>query len=153
MFLIIMLLILGGLLVVAELILFPGLSVAGICAIASFGGAVYLGFENFSSMAGYIIAGAAVVISILSIIISLRSNLWQKLSLKTSLESDSTASIKTTQELIGKQGKCVSRLAPMGKVKIDESIYEASSQGGYIDQDSDIEVTGIENSNLIVKKL
>jgi membrane-bound ClpP family serine protease len=42
--------------------------------------------------------------------------------------------------------------SPMGKVEIDGKHYEAKSGGEYIDQRTEVEVVGFENSNIIVRK-
>ncbi|MFI3330321.1 MAG: NfeD family protein [Rikenellaceae bacterium] len=153
MLLIFILLILGGLFIIAELILFPGVSLAGIMAVASFTWASFIAFNDYGQVAGYLIITAAIIVAILAVTISLRSKLWQKLSLKSKIKGTSQQDLEQRKSLVGSKGKTISRLAPMGKVRVNGEIFEASSQAGYIDQDTEIEVVGAENFNIIVKKL
>lgn len=153
MWLIVSLIIIGVLLLVAELILLPGLTVAGIGGLVSFGVAIYLGFSNYGVTGGTIVIIAILAISVASIIISLRARTWQRLSLKENI--DSTSQFEPEQEVeIGAQGVTITRLAPMGNVTINNKTYEAKSLGDlYIDPKTKIEVVGYENFNIIVKTI
>lgn len=51
----------------------------------------------------------------------------------------------------GMRGRALSRLAPMGKVRVEGYDFEAKSDQGYIDEATEVEVVGFENSNVIVK--
>lgn len=153
MWLIITLIVLGVLLLVAEIILLPGLTISGIAGVVSFGAAIYLGFTDFGTTGGILTIVAIVLTSILAIVLSLRAKTWQRLSLKENIESTSYEKI-TDKVAIGTRGKSITRLAPMGNVQIDGERYEAKSLGDvYIDQKSNVEVVGYENFNLIVKKV
>ena len=54
---------------------------------------------------------------------------------------------------VGDRGTTLSRLSPMGKVEIGGRIYEAKSQGPYVDPHREVEVTGFENFSVIVKSI
>jgi len=45
----------------------------------------------------------------------------------------------------------VSRLAPMGKVMVNDLMFEAKSTGPYINQNTEVEIVKIEGNKLIVK--
>ena len=92
------------------------------------------------------------MLSLLTVIISLRAKTWQRLTLKQ--EIDSVSMPKPENEVaIGTLGVTISRLAPMGKVSINGKIYEAKSTDVMIDQKQYVEVVGFENFNVIVKKV
>lgn len=152
MWLIISLIIIGILLLVAEVILLPGLTISGIAGIVSFAVAIYLGFSTYGATGGAITIVAIVIASIAAIALSLRAKTWQRLSLKENIES--TSYEKPDKVAIGTQGRTITRLAPMGNVQIEGERYEAKSLGDkYIDQRTEIEVVGYDNFNLIVKKV
>lgn len=153
MWLIISLIILGALLLVAEIILLPGLTISGIGGFIAYGVAIYLGFNYYGTTGGLIVIGVIIVLSVLAILLSLRAKTWQRLSLKHSIDSTSQQQPEVTVQ-VGERGVAVTRLAPMGKVTINNQTYEAKSLGDvYVDERSEIEVTGFENFNVIVKKI
>lgn len=152
MWLIISLIVIGVLLIVAELVLLPGLSVAGIGALAAFGGAIYLGFTNYGTTGGVIVICSIAATSIAATVISLKARTWQKLSLNQNIDSTSQP-LPETEVSVGDTGVAVTRLAPMGNVIINGKTYEAKSLGDrYIDQRSEVEVVGFENFNVVVRK-
>lgn len=77
MWLIVALIIIGVLLLVAELILLPGLSVAGICSLIAYVCAIYATFKSFGSTAGFIVIAVIVVLSVVASIISLKANTYR----------------------------------------------------------------------------
>jgi membrane-bound serine protease (ClpP class) len=56
------------------------------------------------------------------------------------------------KSLIGKTGTVVSVLRPSGKVFIDNQIYDAKSEDGFIDKDTLIEVIRFETGQVYVVK-
>ncbi|MCC8019784.1 MAG: NfeD family protein [Rikenellaceae bacterium] len=153
MWFIITLVIVGVLLLVAELILLPGITVAGICAFISFLGAVYIGFTSYGKTGGYATILAIVVLAVTATMLSLRSKTWRRLSLKQEVEGTSQP---LPQETVreGQRGRTITRLAPSGNVLIDGKTYEARSLGDvYVDPNTAVQVTGFENFTVIVKVL
>ena len=147
---IITLIILGILFMVAEIILLPGLTIAGILSLACYGSAIYLAFTDYGVTCGVIVIVVIAVLSIVGIVLSLRSKTWQRLSLNQKLES--TASEFPEKEIaVGDKGTTLSRLAPMGKVEINGKIYEAKSFDIFIDPKESIEVVSFENFSVIVR--
>ena len=61
------------------------------------------------------------------------------MALKTNVESK-VESVTETQIKPGDKGTTVSRLAPMGKVKINDITVEAKTADDFIDQDEEIVV-------------
>lgn len=148
---IIALIVIGVLLLVAELVLLPGLSVAGIGALIAYGIAIYFGFSDYGTTGGMITIAAALIVSVAGVIISLRAKTWQRLSLKN--EIDSTSQPLPENEIkVGDHGTTLTRLAPMGRIAIGDESYEAKSLGdAYVDPNTQVEVIGFENFSVIVK--
>ncbi len=148
---IILLILLGVLFCIAELLLFPGLSIGAILAVACYGGAVWYAFESMGTTAGIITIIVVLVVSLISVIFSLRAKTWQYFALRQQI--DSTSMPKPEKELsLGAVGTTISRLSPMGKVNIGGKVYEAKSADVFIDQREQVEVVGFENFNVIVRK-
>jgi membrane-bound ClpP family serine protease len=150
---IITLIIVGALLLIVELTLLPGLSVAGIAALIAYGIAIYLGFDRYDTSGGVITIGVVLAVSVAAIALALRAKTWQKFALNKNIDSTSQP-LPDTKIKVGDHGKAITRLAPMGKVEINGETYEAKSLGdSYIDPGTEIEVAGFENFSVIVKKI
>ena len=119
---IVLLIVLGLLFLVAELLLFPGLSIGGILALVCYGGAIWYAFDSLSVTAGIWTVVAVLALSLLSLIISLRAKTWQRLTLKQEIDSVSMPKPET-EVALGTLGVTISRLAPMGKVSINGKTY------------------------------
>ena len=149
---IVLLVLLGILFLLAELLLLPGISIGGILAMVCYGGAIWYAFDSLGVMAGVWTIVVVGVVSLISLLFSLRAKTWNRFALKQNI--DSTSMPQPEQELsVGVVGVAISRLAPMGKVSIAGKVYEAKSEGDYIDQKQHVEVVGFENFSVIVRKI
>lgn len=151
MWLILILVLIGVLLLVAELVLLPGISVAGIGSLLAFGAAIFYAFIQYGVLIGLVTLTAAVLLSVLAVFISLRANIWQRLSLKATIDSTSTPTPQQNNILVGQTGTTLTRLAPMGKVRVGEVTAEAKTIDGYINPRQSVEVIGFENTVVIVR--
>lgn len=151
--LIITLIVIGIILLVAELVLLPGISVAGIAAFVSFAAAIFYGFFHFGVVGGSIIVASIVILSIIAVVVSLRANTWRRLSLKTTIEGTSTPTPEQQNIRIGQQGETITRLAPMGKVRFGEVTIEAKSIDSFLDPHQTVEVIGYDNTAAVVRKV
>ena len=151
MFYIVLLIILGVLFLVAELVFLSGSFIGTVLSLACYGGAAWFAFVRFGNTAGIVVVAVIAFVSLVATILSLRAKTWQRLSLEQEIESSSMEQPETTLK-VGDRGVTVSRLSPMGKVEIGGRVYEAKSADAYIDPKTEIEVTGFENFNVIVRK-
>ena len=79
---------------------------------------------------------------------------FSALSLMTVQKKEEGFSIKDSSydTLLGSTGIAQTDLRPSGKVKLDNSYYDAVAKIGYIEKGENIEVVGYENAQLIVMK-
>ncbi|MBP3331999.1 MAG: NfeD family protein [Tidjanibacter sp.] len=149
--LIIFLIVLGMFLTLVEMILLPGISLAAIGAVISYGFAVYKSYL-LNGIGGLVIC---VLVSLVSVVITLifcvKTKAWHRLTLKDNIDSKSQQSPEELGVVIGDKAVCLTRLAPMGKVEIKGQIYEAKSLDAYIDPKTEVDVIGFENFNVIVR--
>lgn len=150
-FVIILLLFIGILLCLLEVLVIPGITVAGIGGFLAMGTGVYLSFKEFGILGGNIVLISVILINIVIIIYSLRSKTWKKLMLQTNLTSSISSDINKIN--IGDKGVSITRLAPMGRVKIGEFEVEAQAFGGLLNENSNVEVLQIEKTKIIVKQI
>lgn len=149
---IIMLIALGVILFVAELVLLPGITIAAVGAFCCLVGAVTWAFVDWGPVTGFIILGIVLVVLLILMLLFLRPKTWNRVSLKTNINSQVDELGIEKRVEVGMQGTSLTRLAPMGKVDISGEIYEAKSLDCYIDPRSEIVVTGYDNNTLIVRQ-
>lgn len=150
---IIIFVVLGVLLLVVEMLVLPGFTVAGIASLGACGYAVYKGFADFGTQGGLLTLGAVLVLSIIVAVFCLRAKTWKRFTLKKNIDGTSMTVPEQDGLSVGDRGMTIGRLAPMGKVLIDGKTYEAKSVDSYIDPRQEIEVTGFENFNVVVRKI
>ena len=146
-----LLLIFGVLFLIAELVLLPGVSIGALLSMVCYGSAIYLGFQESTTM-GVVMIVLAVVSALVAWVFSLRAKTWQRFALNKEIQSQSMPS-PADEVKVGARGVTVSRLSPMGKVEIEGRMYEAKSMDAYIDPKQAVEVVGFENFSVIVKKI
>lgn len=148
---IIVFIILGILLFVIEFLLIPGITIAGIGGLVLTVLGVYKSFADFGPRTGGIVLLATIVLSIFVIAFSLRARTWKKLMLNTS--SRGTVGENNMKDGIqaGDKGKAVTRLAPIGKVMVNDIVREAKSIEGYIDSNTPVEIVAVKGSQITVK--
>jgi membrane-bound ClpP family serine protease len=147
----IVLIILAGIsLLLIEFLIVPGVSVFGIAGFLCLIGGVIASYIYQGNQAGHITLVATIIASILSMIVAFRSKTWKKMGLHTSIDSRIVA-IEPGKINSGDTGKAVTRLAPMGKVIVNDIMCEAKSISGYIQENTEIEVIKISRNQLIVK--
>lgn len=146
--LIISLSILGLLLIIAEIILIPGIFVAGTLGLVSIGAACWLAFDGIGPDAGYITIAANAVLAVVCAVLSLRSKTWKKLSLHTEIDSRTDSRPEDKGISVGSQGVTITRLAPMGKVLFGDTTVECSARNGIIDPGQQVEVILIDDNKI-----
>ena len=151
--LIISLSILGLLLIIAEIILIPGIFVAGTLGLVSIGAACWLAFDGIGPDAGYITIAANAVLAVVCAVLSLRAKTWKRLSLHTEIDSRTDTRPEDKGIAVGSQGTTITRLAPMGKVLFGDTTVECSARNGIIDPGQQVEVILIDDNKIFVKPL
>ncbi len=146
-----LLILIGTLLFFAELVLLPGITIAGIGAFCSYVAAAVLAFILFDGIvAGFVTIGVILLIILIMMIFFLRPKTWNKVALHAEIKDSFETKAEETIS-IGAEGETLTRLAPMGKVVINGKTFEAKSLDSFIDQKRQVVVTDFDNSSLIVK--
>lgn len=146
----------GLVLLLVEFFAVPGFGIAGIGGLALILLSVFLAFNNFS--AGLAAVTIALLVSIILIMWGFRrlpkSNLWSKLSLGTSLTTESGyVSHQKREDLIGQIGKSLTPLRPAGSAIINGERLDVVSEGGWIERDTEILVSKVEGHRIVVKEV
>lgn len=145
---IITLILVGLVLIFAEILLVPGVGVAGILGLLSMGGACFYAFTEFGETTGAIVTAVnAVLVAALTVYV-LRAKTWKKMSLETNITSKA---VETAVLALGDTGRTLTRLAPMGSVRFGDNVVEVKALEGMIDPDTTVEVVLIEDGKIYVK--
>lgn len=149
---IIALLVAGILFLLAEILVLPGATVAGILGFVLIGIAIFLTYKTRSTTEGHIVVAVALVLSVTTLVLALRSRTWKKAMLDRAIDSKVNV---IDDQLVkpGDKGVSISRLAPAGKGKINNQIFEVHTQGEFLDPDKKFEVVKVEGYKIIVKPL
>lgn len=135
----------------AEIFFFPGITLAGIGGILCAGGGLYYAYSLSSTVGNWTLFLSALLF-ICGFLWFLRSRSFNKMALHTDVDSR----LQSTQDLgiqPGDQGMSMSRLAPIGKARFGNTIVEAKSETGFIDENTPIAVVRVEGYNVIVEKI
>ena len=147
---IITLILVGLVLLFAEILLIPGVGIAGVLGLASLGGSCYYAFAQMGTIAGAIVTGINVVLIIALTVWVLRAKTWKKLTLDTNIESKAVSS-EASSVMVGDKGKTLTRLAPMGTARFGETVVEVKALEGMIDPGVDVQVILIEDNKIYVE--
>ncbi|MDR0542500.1 MAG: hypothetical protein LBH19_09875 [Dysgonamonadaceae bacterium] len=148
---VIVLCLIGVLLILAEIFLIPGLTITIVAGIAATIGGIYYAFSHLGATAGIIALFSVLLIIGIACIYLVKSKAMDNIALKTDIDSTITTG-ETLDIVAGDEGIALSRMNPIGKVKVKDTIMEGKSIDDYIDERTPIVVTGVGPSQLIVRK-
>jgi len=150
-FLIISLILVGIILLLLEILVIPGATVVGIAGGGMIAAGVYFAFSDYGAWAGALTLLGALIISIVSIVLALRSKTWNKAALDT--EIDGKVNVIDPESIhVGDEGVTVSRLNPFGKALFNDNYFEVVSKDNLIDPNQQIIVVKIDGNKIIVKQ-
>lgn len=147
--LIVTLIIVGLLLIFAEVLIIPGVGVAGILGLLSLGGSCFYAFSQMGNTVGAIVTAVNVALVVGLTVYVLRAKTWRRLSLDTNIDSKAVADDSVLE--IGDKGITVSRLAPMGSARFGTESVEVKSLEGFIDPDVEVEIVLMEEGKIYVR--
>ena len=151
--LIITLILIGIVLLVIELLIIPGFGFTGVLGLLSIIGAVVLSFVQFDSTTGFIVLGSTIVVVAVMTALILQSKTWKKLSLKENIDAKVDSDPNEKGLIVGMIGLTLSRLAPAGKIRINDMDIEARSYDAIIDSGKQVEIIAIEDNKVIVQEV
>jgi membrane-bound ClpP family serine protease len=147
---IITLILVGLVLIFAEILLVPGVGIAGILGLLSLGGSCFYAFTQLGTTAGTIVTAVNVVVLVAFTIWILRAKTWRRMALQTEIQSKAVPTESSVLS-VGDKGKTITRLAPMGTVRFGELVVEVKALEGMIDPDVDVQVVLIEDNKIYVE--
>lgn len=147
---IITLILVGLVLIFAEILLVPGVGIAGILGLLAMGGSCFYAFMEVGQTTGIIVTVINAVLIVALTIWVLRAKTWKKMALETNIDSKAVSS-EASVLAVGDHGKTLSRLAPTGSARFGNYVIEVKALEGMLDTDVEIEVVLIEDGKIYVK--
>ena len=147
---IITLILVGLVLIFAEILLVPGVGIAGILGLLSMGGSCFYAFYEFGNTVGAIVTAINAVLIVALTVWVLRAKTWKRMSLETNIDSKAVEGATLS---VGEKGKTLTRLAPMGSARFGNYVVEVKALEGMLDPDTPVEVVLIEDNKIYVKPI
>ena len=150
----------GMVLLALEIFVIPGFGIIGLlgisCIFISFFAA--FGFKNFAAASytvAYSLLGALITIILLTIYVLPKSSMFKWIRLDTvQKRSEGCMSHKNVSlDLLHQTGIAHTTLRPVGSIIINDKIYEATTQGDFIEKGENIEVIEATPMKITVKKV
>jgi membrane-bound ClpP family serine protease len=147
---VVILCILGILLILVEIFLIPGVTLMAVLGGAFSIGGIWYAFNHLGTMGGMATLVLTVLFIGVAFVYLIKSKALDSIALKTDIDSTVTSD-NPAQVKEGEEGITISRLNPIGKVKVNDITMEGKSLGDFIDEDTEIVVLKVTPTQLIVK--
>lgn len=144
------LLLIGLILVIAEILFVPGTTLVGLIGVFVTAVGIYYAFISFDNQVAGLILVATLALNFGALFYGFRTGAWKKFALKSSIKSRAFDNRLVGLE-VGMQGVAVSDIKPIGKAEIGEGIYEVKSESGFISVGTTLFITKLENNTIIIK--
>ena len=152
-FIVIVLCFVGILLVLLEIFLIPGVTFALVGGLIFAAGGVFYSYSKLGTTVGTITLILMLIVFGATFIWLIKSKVLDK-TIALNTDIDSTVASGDSQNIQeGDKGVCLSRLNPIGKVKVNGVTMEAKSLGEFIDETTPIVVVKVNPIQLIVKSI
>lgn len=140
------------LLLLVELFVIPGSSLAAILSAICLVWAVAYAFINISALAGIITLIIALILGSCVLIAFMRSKTLDKVALTEEVASTVDRSI-AAQVQVGDKGFAVTRLALIGNAEINGHVVEVRSADGFLNEKTPVVVTCVTDNEIIVQEI
>lgn len=149
---ILLLVFLGIVLLLIEFTILPGITIAGIGGILLFAYSIYLAFNSYGALAGFLTLGFVLIVAPTMFIQLFKGKSGKKLVLSAIITGVANL-IDNEKVKIGDIGVTIGRLAPMGKIKVNGEVVEVRSTGTFVDPGEKVRIIQIEKSQITVEPL
>jgi len=159
-----LLVVVGLILLAAELFVIPGFGIAGVLGIAAIVGALALSMLGSGASPQFMLfalvrVGAALLVALIASLVLLRFlprlPVGRQLVLQTELGTDSgyASAPASDRQLLGKRGRALSPLHPAGIAEIDGHRVDVVSEGDLIEAGNEVEVIRVDSNRVVVKTI
>lgn len=150
-FIIIALIVAGIILFIVEVMIIPGISLAGIMSVVCLVSANFYAFYQLGTTAGFITLAISILLSVAAIWWVVRSKTIERLALKKDIDSTVSAPVRA-QVKVGDTGTAATRLALIGNALFDGHLVEVKSCDGFLDEKTPVVVERIDEGVIMVRR-
>jgi len=149
---ILFLIILGIVLLMIEFTILPGITIAGLGGLLLFAYSIYLAFSSYGNLIGFLTLAFIIIAAPTIVVLLFKGKSGKKMVLKTVLHGFANE-INHEKVNIGDIGVTIGRLAPMGKIKVNNEVVEVRSTGTFVNPGEKVRIIQIEKSQITVEPL
>jgi len=149
---ILFLIILGIVLLMIEFTILPGITIAGLGGLLLFAYSIYLAFSSYGNLIGFLTLAFILIAAPTIVVLLFKGKSGKKMVLKTVLHGIANE-INHEKVNIGDIGVTIGRLAPMGKIKVNNEVVEVRSTGTFVNPGEKVRIIQIEKSQITVEPL
>jgi membrane-bound ClpP family serine protease len=149
---ILLLIFLGIVLLLIEFTILPGITIAGIGGILLFAYSIYLAFNTYGAIPGFLTLAFVLIVAPLLVVLVFKGKAGKKMVLSATITGIANQ-IDEEKVKIGDIGVTIGRLAPMGKIKVNGEVVEVRSTGTFVDPGENVRIIQIEKSQITVEPL
>jgi len=146
---IITVLVIGLLLLFAEVAVIPGFGIAGVLGLLALGAGAVAAWTELGPLWGAVTGGVSLVAAGVMLGWLPRSRIGRKVVLEHSQAA--TLSQADRSDLLGRRGVTVTPLRPVGRVRFGSDEIDAITDGEYISSQQEVEVTIVEGARVVVR--
>ena len=149
---ILFLIILGIVLLMIEFTILPGITIAGLGGLLLFAYSIYLAFSIYGNLVGFFTLAFILIAAPTIVVLLFKGKSGKKLVLKAVLHGVANE-INHEKVNVGDIGVTIGRLAPMGKIKVNNEVVEVRSTGNFVNPGERVRIIQIEKSQITVEPL
>ena len=142
-------LVLGLILLFAEVAIVPGFGVAGVLGVLALGAGAVAAWTELGPFWGGVTGGASIVAAIAMLVWLPKSRAGRRMVLEHSQAE--SISQEDRSPLVGRRGITVTPLRPIGRVRFGSEEVDVITEGEYIERDQEVEVTIVEGARVVVR--
>ena len=146
---ILLLLVFGLLLILAEVIFIPGTTIFGVLGFATSVIGLYLSYRQLGTTVGTAVLTGYAGVAFVALYFGFKSNVWRRFALTSRISSRVNEEARFPLR-VGDRGKALSALRPSGKAEFKDGIAEVHSLGNFIDVGCTVEVVRLEGNQIFV---
>lgn len=136
-------------LIVIELVVLPGVNIAGIGGTLLVAAGLWTFFHAYGTAAGLGALAVTLVVLCVSIAVALRFKTWRRLSLHAEIDGR----VNEHRQMLhpGDTGVALTRLAPMGTALFSGETFEVTAEERLIDAGTPLEVLRVQDGRISVR--
>lgn len=148
------LVILGFLLILAEIFLIPGINIFGFLGLAAVVAGVITAYTSLSIYYAHLVLLISIITALLLVRIIIRSRALNRMVLDTTQSREAGVAVQQAelQQLVGKIGVTYTKLRPAGHAIFNDQKYDVVSEGGFIEKNARVEVSEINGNRIVVRE-